>query len=147
MHPIWMYPKGGDRRRASVRHVYLIPTGKRKLWCKIILHSRVALNLDFFNILLALNKISATLSWLAHLFQIWLAFSLSRILLLGWLHENLGSATSHLFSLIYIGFRFATELASKLLRLLPGCYNLSSHPISHHSSHDMCRCWRWKSPQ
>ena len=54
---------------------------------------------------------------LAHFFQIWLTFSLSRMLLLGRSHKNLGSAASHLFSLICIGFRFTTELALKLLRL------------------------------
>ena len=42
---------------------------------------------------------------------------MSRMLLLEWSHKNLGSATSHLFSLICLGFRFATELASKF-RLL-----------------------------
>ena len=46
----------------------------------------------------------APLSWLAHPFQIWLAFSMSRILLLEWSHENHGSATSHLLFLICIGF-------------------------------------------
>ena len=46
--------------------------------------------------------------------------------------KNLGSATSYLFSLICIGFRFATELALKLLRLLSACYSFSSHPILHH---------------
>ena len=50
-----------------------------------------------------------------------------------------GSATSRLSFQIYIGFRFATELVSKLLRLLSACSNLSSHPIFHLSSQDMCR--------
>ena len=85
------------------------------------------------------NLISAILSWLAHPFQIWLAFSVSKTLLLGWSHKNLGFATSHLFSLIYIGFRFTTELALKSLRLLTECYNFSSHPILLLSSHDMYR--------
>ena len=49
------------------------------------------------------------------------------------------SATSRLSFQIYIGFRFATELVSKLLRLLSACSNLSSHPIFHLSSQDMCR--------
>ena len=44
-----------------------------------------------------------------------------------------------MFSLICIGFRFATELALKSLRLLTGCYNFSSHPISLLSSRDMYR--------
>ena len=85
------------------------------------------------------DLISAILSWQAHPFHIWLAFSVSRTLLLGWSHKNLGSATSHLFSLICIGFRFATELALKSLRLLTGCYNFSSHPILLLSSRDMYR--------
>ena len=38
-----------------------------------------------------------------------------------------------------IGFRFATELALKSLRLLTGCYNFSSHPILLLSSRDMYR--------
>ena len=59
--------------------------------------------------------------------------------LLEWSHKNLGSATSHLFFLICISFRFATELALKLLRLLPECSNFSSHPILHLSSQDMNR--------
>ena len=83
--------------------------------------------------------ISATLSWLAHPFQIWLAFSVSSILLLELSHKILGSATSHLSFRICIGFRFATELVSKLPRLLSECSNLSSHPIFHLSSQDMCR--------
>ena len=64
---------------------------------------------------MALDLITATLSWLAHPLQIWPTFSVSRILLLEWSHKNLGLATSHLFFLICIGFRFATELALKLL--------------------------------
>ena len=64
---------------------------------------------------------------------------MSRILLLEWSHKNLGSATSHLFFLICIGFRFATELALKLLRLLSECSNFSSHPILHLSSQSMYR--------
>ena len=78
-------------------------------------------------------------SWLAHPFQIWLAFSVFRILLLELSHKNLGSATLRLFSRICIGFRFATELVSKLPRLLSECSSLSSHPIFHLSSQDMCR--------
>ena len=62
-----------------------------------------------------------------------------RILLLELSHKNLGSATSHLFFRICIGSRFATELVSKLPRLLSECSNLSSHPIFHLSSQDMCR--------
>ena len=38
---------------------------------------------------------------------------------------------------ICIGFWFATELVSKLLRLLSECSNLSSHPIFHLLSQDM----------
>ena len=53
--------------------------------------------------------------------------------------ENLGSATSHLFFLICIGFRFATELALKLLRLPSECSNFSSHHILHLSSQSMYR--------
>ena len=53
--------------------------------------------------------------------------------------KNLGSATSHLFFLICIGFRFATELALKLLRLLSGYSNFSSQPILHLSSQSMYR--------
>ena len=89
----------------------------------------VGSRLDFCNSLLAGTS-----------FQIWLVFSLSRILLLGWSHKNLSCATSHLFSLICISFRFATELVLKLLQLLLGCYNFSSHPndpILHLSSRDM----------
>ena len=63
----------------------------------------------------------------------------SRQLLLELSHKNLGSATSHLSFRICIGFRFATELVSKLLRLLSGCSNFSSHPIFHLSSQDMYR--------
>ena len=88
---------------------------------------------------MAPDLISATLSWLAHPFQTWLAFNVSRILLLEWSHKNLGSATLHLFFLICIGFRFATELSLKLLRLLSECFNFSSHPILHLSSQDMYR--------
>ena len=66
-------------------------------------------------IVLAPDLISVTLSWLAHPFQIWLAFSVSRILLHELSHKNLGSATSHLSFRICIGFRFATKLVSKLL--------------------------------
>ena len=61
------------------------------------------------------------------------------ILLLELSHKNLGSATLRLFSRICIGFRFATELVSKLPRLLSECSSLSSHPIFHLSSQDMCR--------
>ena len=64
---------------------------------------------------------------------------MSRILLLEWSQINLGSATSHLFFLICIGSRFATELALKLLRLLSECSNFSSHPILHLSSQSMYR--------
>ena len=64
---------------------------------------------------------------------------MSRILLLEWSHKNLGSATSHLFFLICIGFRFTTELALKLLRLLSECSNFSSHPFLHLSSQSMYR--------
>ena len=39
-----------------------------------------------------------------------------------------------------IGFRFATELALKLLRLLSECYNFSSHLILLLSPHNMYRC-------
>ena len=59
------------------------------------------------------------------------------MLLLEWLHKNLSSATSHLFFLICIGFRFATELALKLLRLLSEYSNFSSQPILHLSSQSM----------
>ena len=83
------------------------------------------LRLDFCNSLLAGTSVSNLI-----------AFSLSRILLLEWSHNNVGSATSHLFFLICIGFRFATESVLKLLRLLSGCCNLSSHPTLHLSSHD-----------
>ena len=62
-----------------------------------------------------------------------------RILLLELSHKNLGSATLRLFSRICIGFRFATELVSKLPRLLSECSSLSSHPIFHLSSQDMCQ--------
>ena len=65
---------------------------------------------------------------------------MSRILLLELSHKNLGSATSHLFFRICIGFWFATELVSKLPRSLSECSNLSSHPIFHLSSQNMCRC-------
>ena len=41
-----------------------------------------------------------------------------RMLSLEWSHKNLGSATFRLFFLICIGFRFATELPLKSLRLL-----------------------------
>ena len=63
---------------------------------------------------------------------------MSRILLLE-LSKNLGSATSHLSFRICIGFQFAMELVSKFPRLLSECSNLSSHPIFHLSSQDMCR--------
>ena len=53
--------------------------------------------------------------------------------------KTLGSSTSNLFSLICIGFRFATELALKSLRLLTGCSNFSSHPILLLSFRDMYR--------
>ena len=62
-----------------------------------------------------------------------------RILLLELSHKNLGSATLRLFSRICIGFRFATELVSKLPRLLSECSSLSNHPIFHLSSQDMYR--------
>ena len=39
----------------------------------------------------------------------------------------------------FIGFQFATELVSKLPRLFSECSSLSSHPIFHLSSQDMCR--------
>ena len=93
----------------------------------------------FFSSHIHIHLISATLSWLAHPFQIWLAFSVFRILLLELSHKNLGSATLLLFSRICIGFQFATELVSKLPRLLLECSSLSSHPIFHLSSQDMCR--------
>ena len=64
---------------------------------------------------------------------------MSRILLLELLHKNVGSATSHLSFCICIGFRFSTELVSKLLRLLSECSSFSSHPILHLSSQDMYR--------
>ena len=64
---------------------------------------------------------------------------MSRTLLLQLSHKNLGSATSHLFSLICIGFWFATELVLKSLQWLTGCYNFSSHPILLLSSRDMYR--------
>ena len=51
------------------------------------------------------------------------AFSLSKIFLLEWSSKNLDFVASHLFFLICIGYRFATELVLKLLRLLLGCYN------------------------
>ena len=53
--------------------------------------------------------------------------------------KKLGSATSRLCFHIYIGFQFATELVSKLLQLLSGCSNLSSHPTFHLSPQDMYR--------
>ena len=56
-----------------------------------------------------------------------------------WHNKTLGPATSHLFSLTCIGFRFATELPLKSLRLLTGCYNFNSHPTLLLSSLDMCR--------
>ena len=87
----------------------------------------------------ALDSIIATLSWLAHPFQISLALSMFRMLSLEWSHKHLGSATSHLFFLICIGFRFATELALKLLRLLSGFSNFSSQLILHLSSQSMYR--------
>ena len=62
-----------------------------------------------------------------------------RMLSLEWSHKNLGSATLRLFFLICIGFRFATELALKSLRLLSGYSNFSSQPISHLSSQNMYR--------
>ena len=83
------------------------------------------------------DLIFATLSWLAHPFKIWLASGLSRILLLEWSLKNLGSVASHLFFLISIGFRFATELVLKWLRLLLRCSNFSSHPIWHPSFQNM----------
>ena len=74
-----------------------------------------------------------------HSFQISLAFSMFRMFSLEWSHKNLGSATLHLFFLICIGFRFATELALKSLRLLSGHSNFSSQPILHLSSQNMYR--------
>ena len=71
--------------------------------------------------------------------QISLAFSMFRMLSLEWSHKNLGSATLHLFFLICIGFRFATELALKSLRLLSGYSNFSGQPILHLSSQNMYR--------
>ena len=84
--------------------------------------------LDFCNSLLAGTSVSNLTR-----------FSVSRILLLELSHKNLGSATLRLFSRICIGFRFATELVSKLPRLLSECSSLSSHTIFHLSSQDMCR--------
>ena len=48
--------------------------------------------------------------------------------------NTVGSATLRLFSRICIGFRFATELVSKLPRLLSECSSLSSHPMVYLSS-------------
>ena len=64
---------------------------------------------------------------------------MSRVLLLELSHKILGSATSHLSFRICIDFRFATELVSKLLRLLSECSNFSSRPIFNLSSQDMYR--------
>ena len=59
---------------------------------------------------------------------------MSRILLLELSPKNLSSVASHLFFLICIGFRFATELVLKLLQLLLRCSN-----FLHLSSQDMNR--------
>ena len=72
---------------------------------KIIAAAIVGSRLDFCNSLLAGTSVSNLT-----------AFSVPRILLFEW-SDNLtssDSATSHLFFLICIGFRFATELVSKL---------------------------------
>ena len=95
---------------------------------KAIAAAIVGSRLDFCNSLLAGTSVSN----LARLQRV--QNTLARVVA-----QNLGSATSHLFSLICIGFRFATELALKSLRLLTGCYNFSSHPILLLSSRDMYR--------
>ena len=53
--------------------------------------------------------------------------------------QNHGSATSNLSFLICIGFRLATELASKLLRSRSECSSFFRPPILHLLSQDMYR--------
>ena len=106
----------------ALRHIRATLTTSRT-----IAAATVSSRLDYCNSLLAGTSVSN------------LTRSVSRILLLELSHKNLGSATSHLSVRICIGFRFATELVSKLLRLLSGCSNLSSHPIFHLSFQDMYR--------
>ena len=98
---------------------------------KTIAAAIVGSRLDFCNSLLA----GTSASNLTHLQRV----QNTRTPLLELLHKSLGSATSHLSFQIYIGFQFATELVSKLLRLLSRCSNLSSHPTFHLSSQDMYR--------
>ena len=101
---------------------------------KTIAAAIVGSRLDFCNSLLAGTSVSN----LTRLHRV-LAFIVSRILLLELSHRNLAFATSRLSFQINIGFQFATELVSKLLRLLSECSNLSSHPTFHLSSQDMYR--------
>ena len=97
---------------------------------KTIAAAIVGSRLDFCNSLLAGTSVSNLTR---------LHFNVSRILLLELSHKNLGSATSLLSFQICIGFRIATELVSKFLRLLSECSNLSSHPTFHLSSQYMYR--------
>ena len=98
---------------------------------KTIAAAIVGSQLDFCNSLLAGTSVF-NLTFLK-------SFSVPRIHLLELSHKNLGSATSHLSFQICIGFRFVTELVSKLLQLLSECSNFSSHPIFHLSSQNMYR--------
>ena len=95
---------------------------------KTIAAAIVGSRLDFCNSLLAGTSVS-NLTRLQHVQN-----TLARVVT-----QTPGSATSHLSFRICIGFRFATELVSKLLRLLSECSNFSNHPIFHLSSQDMCR--------
>ena len=95
---------------------------------KTIAAAIVGSRLDFCNSLLAGTSVS-NLTCLQHV-QFTLARAVAR---------KPRFCTLHLSFRICIGFRFATELALKLLRLLSKCSNFSSHPILHRSSQDMYR--------
>ena len=96
---------------------------------KTIAVAIVGSRLDFCNSLLAGTSIS-NLTHLQHVQN-----TLTRVVA----RKPRFCHITHLFFLICIDFRFATELALKLLLLLSECSNFSSHPILHLSSQSMYR--------
>ena len=109
----------------ALRHIHSAFTAEAS---KTIAAAIVDSRLDFCNSLLACTSVS-NLTRLQRVQN-----TLARVS-----HTNLSSITANLFFRICIGFRKATELVSKLPRLLTGCYNFSSHPILLISSRDMYR--------
>ena len=122
LYPLWPLPTGDPLHLT----LYILRASLTTEASRTIAAAIVGSRLDFCNSLLAGSSVS-NLTRLQRVQN-----TLARVV-------ALKPRFCHITPVLCIGFRFATKLVSKLLRLLSECFNLSSHPIFHLSSQDMNR--------